>query len=262
MISDSILAPFFFWLGILFMRVFSNLKFSFPHPGVLLFTVLLTGLLITLGSWQLERARYKEQKANLYHQSAEESGVDFLSDPTDAPRYTPVSTAGEFVGAPILLLDNRSLNGRVGFQALAVFQVATVKRRVLVNLGWYPLGYTREDLPTVLIPSGFLTVKGKLDFPPEKVVRLGPDDPPSGDTWVIQAIEIDALSKRLGYALEPYVVLLDPASKFGGNKHWKPVYTVTPAKHRGYAFQWFALAFALVVLFFISNSKKVNSKDD
>ncbi len=244
------------------MRVFSNIQFSWPHPGVLLFTLLLTGLLLMLGSWQLDRAQYKEHKALLYQQSVAETDVDFLRAPEDVPRYTPVSTVGEFVGKPVLLLDNRSLNGRVGFQALAVFKVATVDRRVLVNLGWYPLGYTRKDLPEVSIPSGFLTVIGKLDFPPEKVVRLGPDDPPMGNTWIIQAIEIAPLSKRLGYALEPYVVLLDPAAEFGGNKHWQPVYTVTPAKHRGYAFQWFALAFALVVLFFISNSNKVISKDD
>jgi surfeit locus 1 family protein len=52
------------------------------------------------------------------------------------------------------------------------------------------------------------------------------------------------------------VILLDPGQPDGYLRNWSPP-GLPPLRHLGYAVQWFALAVALVVIYVVTNTRKV-----
>jgi surfeit locus 1 family protein len=68
---------------------------------------------------------------------------------------------------------------------------------------------------------------------------------------------MNELEERLGYPLEPLILLLDKDDEFGFIRDWKPVYGVTPDKHRAYAVQWFTLATVLLMIYIGVNLKRL-----
>jgi len=90
--------------------------------------------------------------------------------------------------------------------------------------------------------------------PPEKGFVLA-EQPNSYQEWptVVQYIDIAALEKTLGYALEPMVIILDENKNSG--LHRKPVkLNMKSEKHIGYAIQWFLMAIVLLGIYFIVNT--------
>lgn len=82
---------------------------------------------------------------------------------------------------------------------------------------------------------------------------LGEDNwQPDKPLVVIQNGAPDRVAQRLGVNIFPYVLRLDQ-QETNFNADW-PVINVQPAKHTGYAVQWFALATALVVLTLFASS--------
>jgi len=63
----------------------------------------------------------------------------------------------------------------------------------------------------------------------------------------IQQIELDKLSHLLQVKLVDFVVYIDQEEKIGYQKNWQPI-VMPPEKHQAYAFQWFSLAVAWLVL--------------
>jgi len=63
----------------------------------------------------------------------------------------------------------------------------------------------------------------------------------------IQQIEIDKFSTLINRPLLPFVIMLDKDQTIGYEKNWQPI-VMPPEKHRAYAFQWFSLASAWLIL--------------
>jgi len=55
--------------------------------------------------------------------------------------------------------------------------------------------------------------------------------------------------------LYPFTLLMDPNISYGFIRDWQPV-VMKPEKHLGYAFQWFALAGTLMIIFIGVNVRK------
>ena len=128
---------------------------------------------------------------------------------------------------------------------------------VLVNRGWVPLGERRSQLPAVPGPAERVELHAMIKLPPAKA--FGPaavED--SGTRWprVIQRLEIAPIGQRLGHPLLPLVLQLDAADPAGFVRDWKPVYGITPDKHRAYAAQWFTLALVLLVIYIGVNTRR------
>jgi cytochrome oxidase assembly protein ShyY1 len=61
-------------------------------------------------------------------------------------------------------------------------------------------------------------------------------------------VDLAALARDLRIDLAPRVLRLDPALPLGHARDLDPLpNTLPPERHRGYAVQWFGLAFATVV---------------
>ncbi len=67
------------------------------------------------------------------------------------------------------------------------------------------------------------------------------------------------MAKQLGLPLLPLVVLLDPGAPAGFAREWTPYYGISVQRHQGYAFQWFALATALGVIYIVVNLNRIDN---
>ncbi len=236
----------------------STLRFR-PTLVPTLATVVLLVLLCTLGMWQLGRADYKE---GLFADYAERSvrpplDLNYVTELTDRDRYARAEAVGRFDAMRQLLLDNRTYNGVAGYDVLTPFQISGTSQVLLVNRGWVAGGPRREILPETPVDEGELRLQGLLDTPPRGGIVLGEQGyETSGWPLVVQRIEVRGVAQKLGTPVLPLVLRMDPELPNGFVRAWKPYYGLSAERHRGYAFQWFALATALLVIYVVLNTKR------
>ncbi len=226
-------------------------------------TLVLLPFLFGLGIWQLERADWKQGLVDQHAESARQPPVPLESLlARDEPlRYRPVKALGRYDLEHQLLLDNPTHQGYAGYHVLTPLLLNNRDKVVLVNRGWVPVGEYRSRLPELPGPAEALMVHASIKLPPEKLFRLGAvEEVHAGWPQVVQQIRLSELEQRLGYALLPVILLLDPADEYGFVREWKAVYGVTPGKHRAYALQWFMLALVLLMIYIGVNSKRISDE--
>ncbi|CUA88221.1 SURF1 family protein [Pseudidiomarina woesei] len=229
-------------------------------------TVLAISFLVKLGFWQLERAEQKqlffEDYANRSEQVVE---LNQLHSPsTRVPRFSQVRIRGQFKD-DYLLLDNQIHEGEVGYHVIGLLQaeLANTERVVMVNMGWVALGASRDQRPKLTMPQQPLSIQGYF-YQPELSSVWG-----AGKYMIendqhpvrVQQLDAEAIAQTLQLPIEPYVVLLSENEELGWPRAWQPQ-VMTPEKHRAYAWQWFSLALAcLLVFWFASRSKKITTEE-
>jgi len=158
--------------------------------------------------------------------------------------FTQISLKGRFDLDRHLLADNQVLNGRSGVHVYSLF-LTEHGEALLVNRGWKALPANRS-LPVIETVAGLFLISGRLGSLPVPGRQLGPPDIVDPEHWpqLLTYPDLATMESALGMDLYPWVLYLDEASPGGfEGRDWKPVF-MTPDKHRAYAFQWFALAFA------------------
>jgi len=215
----------------------------------LILTVLVFSALVKLGFWQSSRALEKEQRLSRIEQLKSQP-------PLSLPQITslavnenindmPVAIKGMFDEQAIFLLDNQVNKGRLGYRAYQV--VITNSYAVLVNLGWVQGSINRQEIPQVASLDGHYQFKGHI-----RLIEVGvvlQEQVFSEVQWPlrVQQIELEKFSKLINRQLLPFVVYLDKNEELGFEKNWQPI-VMPPEKHRAYAFQWFSLALAWLLL--------------
>jgi len=199
-------------------------------------------LLIALGFWQLQRAQEKQDlfSAEAAAEQASPRPVAELAA-SSLPQHAIVS--GRY-DRHLFLLDNRVKNGHAGYEVLAPLRLSD-GRGVLVNRGWVALGNSRSDLPKISVPDQTVTVTG-LAFTPEAPPFDLSDRETFASGWprVVQSEVPSRLAEVLDYTLLP-VVLYPDDSAVAAHKV-AALHGFPPARHRAYAWQWFAMAMVLV----------------
>lgn len=179
----------------------------------------------------------------------------------------PVLLRGSYDTSHTYLLDNRFLGRQVGFEVLVPFHEAQSGRYVLVNRGFVPMGPTREILPE--IPP--LSVKGESSKSETAVgnVYVAPagDHIPThatsalGSSATIVEVASPALMARLmGKPFYPHLIRLSKSDPNALPRYW-PVTMMTPARHRAYAVQWFAMAVVLLGAWAVFSFKRQKPKE-
>ncbi|KGE04828.1 SURF1 family protein [Pseudohaliea rubra] len=225
--------------------------------------LLLLPVLVTLGFWQLDREREKRELLARFEarQAAAPArlGQALAAREPAALAYLPVRLQGRYVAGRYLLLDNRIQGGRFGYEVVSLF-ARDDGAYTLVNRGWVPGDPARRSLPQPAAPAGRVELTGQLYVPPDPPYLLG-EQSQAVDDWprVVQALEMApltaALAAELGAAVFPWSVRLDATAPGALAAAW-PVVNVSPAKHRGYAVQWFTMA-AVLGLFFVLRSSNL-----
>ena len=234
-------------------------KKSFPVLATLV-TFVAVVIMLNLGLWQLDRMEQKEQRLDTLMQRQAQSSIDLLSlsDETQGLADIPVRFVGTPMSNQYLLLDNRIYNGTVGYELLVL--VETNAGVVLVNYGWIEAGESRQVLPTVVIPSGQQEYAGNVVEPSDNPMIRETIRRIDAYPVVIQQIDIPLLERLTGETLLPYIVSREPQSTDPYVRNWQPV-VMPPAKHMGYAIQWFGLAIAATLIYLFAVFKRKSSRD-
>ncbi|MCG3201380.1 MAG: hypothetical protein NFCOHLIN_01246 [Gammaproteobacteria bacterium] len=212
---------------------------------------------LRLGFWQLERARYKQALYAQFLANAAHEPVPLVMLPSSGSDRTlgrRVTAQGGYLPDRQVLLDNQSLGGRPGYLVFTPFRPAREPHEaILVNRGWIPLSASRDSVSLPPLSGEERIVRGELGRPPAFGLRLRGSDrieTLGGGIRRVQVIDYAALGRALGLSLQPRVLLLDPAMPEGFERAWSAPGN-DEARHRSYAFQWFAMAVALVAIYLI-----------
>lgn len=231
-----------------------QLRFRFKTLPFIV-TLLLVGLGIALGNWQVRRAAEKTALQALLAQRTAApplaltgAAVDQAFDPA-AIEYRRVTVTGEFISAWPLYLDNRPLGGRSGFIVLMPFTIAGSKKHVLVARGWLPRDPSVHDrVPPLTTPAGVQTIAGMAVLHPARTMQLGTPAPPRPGA-IVQNLDAAAFARASGLDLLPLLVEQTDADAGALVRAW-PSPALGIDRHKGYAFQWYALA-VMAFLFFV-----------
>lgn len=225
---------------------------------LLLFAGLFLPLLVSLGLWQLDRAAEKQQQLQQWQQQAGHLDWPQQLAAGLAPGQ-PVTLSGHY-SERTWLLDNRTRDGVPGYEVLTLFYPEE-GQPVVVNRGWLRAPRTRDELPPVATPSGKVVIAGRLAGFPEPPVLA---DPTVGEgRWPRRVQALPAtLAAREAADLTPLLVKLSGAEQPGAYRaDWAPD-IMGPQTHYGYAFQWFSLAVALVILTMVASYRKTGANND
>lgn len=229
-----------------------------PNPLMTLLTIALLALLISLGRWQLRRA---DEKRVLYESFA--AGSDATRPIADStpplPRYQHLEAAGHYDASRQVLIDNMVESEQAGYYVITPFELQG-GGWILVNRGWVPVGASRAERPAVPVDGTLRTVRGRADHLPSPGIQLGSRAVLTPPFPVVASFprhdEIAALLKESDWASATDVILLDAGEPDGYVRRWSPP-GFPPMRHIGYAVQWFGLSLALLVIYIVTNSRKV-----
>jgi surfeit locus 1 family protein len=221
-------------------------------PGVL--ALLAIAATVSLGNWQTRRA---EEKLALGRELDAAGRGPMLSLPAAAVdvrgyAFRRVSVRGEYLPMHTILLDNKVRRGVAGYQVLTPMKIAGGEVAVLVNRGWVAAGTRRDVLPQISTPAGIATVEGVAVVPGSHIVEL---DAKTEDGIVWQNLVLARYAKWSGLALQPVVLQQTSDTADGLVRVWERPDTGAD-KHRGYAFQWYALALTLLIIYVALSFKR------
>lgn len=235
--------------------------------------LLLVSLGLSLAQWQQRRADEKIVRAarlaagNLAAPLAL-TAAPLLPADAQAIEYRRVTVTGRFVPAWTVYLDNRPYKGQAGFHVLTPFQLDGSSMHVLVAQGWLPRNNAeRTRIPDYNTPTGTLTISGIARLNAGHVMELG-TAPPLAPHAIVQNADIGQLARASGLALQPLLLeqtvdpvapTAAPASSQLPVRDW-PAPDLGADKHRGYAFQWLALALMAFLFFVFTGFRRANKQ--
>lgn len=233
------------------------LSFRF-RPGLWPTVAAVAGIALTLalGNWQLGRGQEKNALKAQIEQRAQSAMIHVSVAVLEARdvELRRVEARGTFEPKYAVLIDNRVLRGVVGYHVIMPLKLAEGSRYVLVNRGWVAGTRDRSRLPELKTPAGPVTVSGLAVVPGKRFLELS-DRTTEGGVW--QNLTLERYRQAMPIAIQPFVIRQDRGSApdDGLVREWEaPDYGVD--KHYGYAFQWFALAALILVIYLVTNVKR------
>ncbi|MCY4002309.1 MAG: SURF1 family protein [Rhodospirillales bacterium] len=195
-------------------------------------------ILLGLGTWQMERLRWKESLLADITARAGATPVPAPDTASDLPEYTPVFADGVFRHDLELLLVPRTRAGVAGAHVLTPL-VRPGAPAVLVNRGFVPVGFEPTVTRRAGNPSGPVRVEGllRLQHPPGPFV---PDNDPAGGSWY--SIDLAAMGEATGLELAGYVLDAGPSRNPGGWPEGGQTNVSIRNTHLEYALTWYGLA--------------------
>jgi cytochrome oxidase assembly protein ShyY1 len=207
---------------------------------------------VALGQWQLQRARDKAEQQRERAEALARAPIPIGPSDRDSSALDGrrVRVEGRFVADRTVFLDNRTRQGVAGFHVVTPVRLEHAAANgadahVLVLRGWIardPRERTRA--PPLVTPPGRVTIDGlALADLPQPVV-LGPVEPEGAAAAIWQRLDLDVFRRWSNLDLLPVVVRQTSALDDGLARDWAEPGSAVD-RHRGYAFQWFALAAAV-----------------
>ena len=215
-------------------------------------------VLVALGSWQLQRLGWKQDRIDERQGRAMGETVE-LTAALAGPGYfnfRPVWLSGQFLHEKELLLAARSFDRRVGWQVITPLALEG-GGAVLVNRGWIPHDKQDAALRAEGQLEGAVRVRG-LVRTEQPQGTFQPDNRLEEGVWYW--VDIDAMGDAVGLDVLPIVVEADATANPGGLPIGGQTRLEVPNDHLQYALTWYALAFILAVIFVVFHRRKPGAK--
>ena len=234
-------------------------------PGLwpTLAVLLVLPLFLSMGTWQLDRA---EQKRAMHHEFDDRQGAneinlnkeEALRNNFDELRWRKITAEGEFLEEFNVLLDNQVERGVAGYFVYTPFKLKGQDAWALVNRGWITAGDNRDNPPEIMTEGKELQIVGSVKSSPWTGILLAENIVEQLDEGIVrvQKLELAGIEELLNLKLLPYVIRMEPESPAGFTRQWK-IPGSGEERNLGYAFQWFAMAAAIFVIYLVLNIKRV-----
>jgi surfeit locus 1 family protein len=227
----------------------------------LLLVILLMGLFVKLGFWQLHKAQYKQHIEETYQVSLHKD-TRLLRDFMDAPEqleFQKVMIDGRYETKFQFLVDNVVENGRAGFYVITPFKIANSERYVLVNRGWIAGKDRHYEIPSFSTSNVLTKIEGMVWIPSNKIFTLENASTYKNAThWemVWQNLDMKRFKEIAPIKVLSIIIKLDPKqAQDGFVRNWQlPQSRIMT--NLSYAYQWFGFAIASALLFLYTSIKK------
>lgn len=227
-------------------------RFHKPNAVSILITVLAVGLMLCLGTWQVDRLGWKE---DLLAKIAERSSGQAVPLPEriDNPElfdFQRVSVSGIFFHEMAVHVGPRTLDGKAGIHVITPLQMPS-GAVVLVNRGYAPTGWTPNELDN---PVGLTTFSGIARVPEEKSV-FTPDNVPEDDQWYW--IDTAAMAEHMGLnSTLPVIVYASELANPGAYPVGGQARIDIPNDHLQYAIFWYGMALVMGFVFILYHYRR------
>lgn len=233
-----------------------------PTWQIVMATVAGIFFLSSLGVWQLLRGEEKKQ-IQLEIEARKNSAPQTFNFPITNPaslRFQRIHVQGRFISNQQFVLDNRYLDHQVGFNILTPFKLHNSDKVVLVDRGWLPLKGPRDELPIIDVDKKLRTLVGAVYVPYGKAFSLGEIDNSLSWPRLIQYLDFNLLSTRLGQDLMPLTLRMEAGQADTFKAKWAIYEASSPKRNWGYAAQWFAMAITVLIIFIVLHMPRSNNK--
>jgi len=222
-------------------------------------------ILVGLGTWQLERLRWKEDLIARVQARTAETPVPLPEVPAWEDldlvdwEYRPVEVRGRFHHALearvyTLLSDPHGPLSGPGYWIMTPLEVSGSSASVFVNRGFVP-AQEAGDVPR---PEGEVTVRGLLRAPEGRNL-FTPDDEPARK--IFYARDPAALAAGLGVSSAAPFTIDASETPPGGLPQAGETRLDFPNRHLEYALTWYGLAGALAAVFAAFLSRRLHQRD-
>ncbi|MDH3287736.1 MAG: SURF1 family protein [Betaproteobacteria bacterium] len=209
---------------------------------------------LVLGNWQLDRAHEKEAMAARLESLEQEPAITLAVDEVKAEDilWRRVTVRGRFEPRYAVFLDNRVRHGVAGYHVIMPLAIGGGQRYVLVNRGWIAGTRERAHLPSVRTPAGPVEVAGLAVAPSRRFLELS-TRVADGRVW--QNLTLERYRQAVPIALQPVLIRQQSPIDDGLVREWNsPDLGINT--HYAYAFQWFALALAVLVFYLVTHVRR------
>jgi len=221
-------------------------------------------LLNELGYWQLDRAKEKNHRIMLLKSSASQLVTDFSKiTQDDLVRFSPVRFDAFLSDDNTYLIENKIQNGNLGYHVLNLITEKSTGRNIFVNRGWINAKANRENLPKVTNPPFDWTILGRIYPINQDILSSAAVIEQFDQVYRLPVMDVGILTKleeKLGRKIEPFLIRLDKNQDNSFEIDWQWI-SMLPEKHLAYAFQWFALAFTLLIISVIASLKRKDNNN-
>ncbi len=170
--------------------------------GIVALTAVASYVMVLLGQWQW--GRYEQRSSINARIDASQTAAPVPLEP-GTPEWTRATVTGEYDQELQVLVRNRTVNGRVGYEVLTPLILADGSA-VLIDRGWVapdPAGPTVTP-PIPAPPKGQVTINGRVRFTesdPRLELREG--------RWEARRIGLPEIASKVPYRLAQTYLLAD-----------------------------------------------------
>ena len=225
-------------------------------PGLL--TLAGFGVLVGLGAWQVERMGAKQRLIDRVEARLTQPAVPLPPESewpglqSKAVDYLKVSLSGRFLHDKEARLNGFLSGSRTGDTTAGFFILTPLVlpdgATVIVNRGFVPTALAEPSTRKAGQVDGTVTVTGLLR-PPEMPGYFVPANDPARNIWFSR--KPDEIAAAFGLVrAAPFVVEADATANPGGWPRGGNTLVSFPNNHLQYALTWFALAIAILAVFF------------